>query len=146
MRSLAISVLSAVLVACGASTDVTTTTQATITTRPQTTETSSGPSTSSTGAPVATAPATTLPAGQFEISVAGESVEGGGRMEVALGDLLTIRVRSDVADEVHLHGYDLHADVGPDVVGEISFDANVPGIFEIELENAGLVLGELVVR
>ncbi len=144
MRTLALTTLAVVLVACGASSADTTATTATLTTRPPTTQTTSGPAT--TEPPSTTVPATTLPAGVFEISVSSGSVTGGGRLEVALGDQVTIRVRSDVADEAHLHGYDIHADVGPDVVGEISFEATVPGIFEIELENGGLMLGELVVQ
>lgn len=79
------------------------------------------------------------------ISIVGEAIEGGGRLEVALGDEVTIRVESDFVDEAHLHGYDIHADVGPGASGEFSFEATIPGIFELELEDSRILLGELVV-
>ncbi len=67
------------------------------------------------------------------------------RVDVPLGSEVTVQVTSDVAEELHVHGYDLHADVGPDLAGELSFTADVPGLFEIELEGAKLFLFELAV-
>ena len=55
-------------------------------------------------------------------------------------------VESELTDHVHLHGYDLTADVGPGVPGTIRFQATAPGRFEIELEERGLQIGELEVR
>jgi hypothetical protein len=54
-----------------------------------------------------------------------------------------IVVDADVSDEVHLHGYDLMADVTPDEPATIDFVANAPGVFEVELEGAGKLLFEL---
>lgn len=81
----------------------------------------------------------------IEVEVAGGDVEGGGRHAVSTGDTVTIRVTSDVADEIHLHGYDLHADVEAGQTGELTFDATIPGVFEVELEDAGLPLLEIEV-
>ncbi|MBA2384839.1 MAG: hypothetical protein H0V68_09300 [Actinobacteria bacterium] len=53
---------------------------------------------------------------------------------------------SDVADEVHVHGYDVHADVARGQPATIEFTADVPGRFEIELEERGLQIAELEVR
>jgi hypothetical protein len=55
-------------------------------------------------------------------------------------------VESELTDHVHLHGYDLMADVGPGVPATIRFKATAPGRFEIELEDSGLQIGELEVR
>ena len=55
-------------------------------------------------------------------------------------------VESGVADEVHIHGYDLMADVAPGQPATIRFKATAPGIFEIELEDRGLVIAQLEVR
>ena len=53
---------------------------------------------------------------------------------------------SDVADHVHLHGYDLMANVAPGAPATIRFTADAPGRFEIELEDLGLQIAELEVR
>jgi hypothetical protein len=54
-------------------------------------------------------------------------------------------VRADVEDEVHLHGYDLSADVAPGQAARITFTADVAGEFEVELEELGIPLAELTV-
>jgi type IV secretory pathway VirB10-like protein len=59
------------------------------------------------------------------------------------GDTVRFRVRSDVADEVHVHGYDLMKDVEPGQTITFSFPATITGIFEIELENAGEQIAQL---
>jgi hypothetical protein len=73
-------------------------------------------------------------------------VEGSGRHDVDLGSDVTIEVTSDSDNEVHVHGYDLHADVGPDQPAVIQFTADIPGIFEVELEDNGKLLFELQVQ
>jgi hypothetical protein len=59
------------------------------------------------------------------------------------GDRVRIVVVADVSDEVHLHGYDLHADVAPGEPGRIDFVADAAGVFECELEEAGKLLFRL---
>jgi hypothetical protein len=46
---------------------------------------------------------------------------------------------------VHVHGYDLEATLTPGTPAEISFDAGIPGVFEVELHEAGTVLLSLQV-
>jgi hypothetical protein len=70
---------------------------------------------------------------------------GIARPEVAAGERVRVRVRSDVADEVHVHGYDLSKDVPAGGTATITFTADVPGRFEIELEGSGVQLAELSV-
>lgn len=78
-----------------------------------------------------------------EVEVADGAVTGGGRTKVALGTSVTIRVTSDVADHIHLHGYDVLVDVAAGDTVDLSFDATIPGVFEVELEESGLQLLEL---
>jgi hypothetical protein len=70
-------------------------------------------------------------------------VRGPTRFTVDQGDRVQIVVRADVSDHVHLHSYDLMADVAPGESARIEFVANVPGVFECELEDAGTLLFQL---
>ena len=82
----------------------------------------------------------------IEVTVAAGAVSGDtGRQEVAVGDTVVVRVTSDQADEVHVHGYDNTVAVAPGETAEIQFVADIPGLFEVELESAGLLLTELAV-
>jgi hypothetical protein len=107
---------------------------------------SAAPSTS--GAPETSAAQTpSTPAGQrIEVTVTRDQVSGDtGRVSVPLGEPVTLVVTSDVADEVHLHGYDLTAALEPGTPTELAFDATIPGVFEAELHEAGTVLLSLQV-
>ncbi len=68
-----------------------------------------------------------------------------GQANVSLGDVVDIVVMSDVAEEVHLHSYDLKLDLQPGESGTIRFTADIPGIFEVELEDSGTLLFRLQV-
>jgi hypothetical protein len=81
----------------------------------------------------------------YEI-VGGKPVGGIARDSIARGRMVVIRVTSDVADHVHVHGYDLMEDVAPGHPATIGFTADVPGRFEIELEDRGVQIAELEVR
>ncbi len=79
----------------------------------------------------------------FEI-VGGEPVSGVQREAVSLGDSVTVEVSGDSDDQVHVHGYDLFVDL-TDGEGTLTFDALIPGRFEIELEATGRLIAELTV-
>ena len=68
-----------------------------------------------------------------------------GRVPVALGTSVTLVVTSDVADEVHLHGYDIEKELSPGEPATLQFTADVAGVFEVELHHAGTVLLRLQV-
>jgi hypothetical protein len=68
-----------------------------------------------------------------------------GRVKVKLGSRVAVVVTSDVADEVHLHGYNKMVDVPAGGTATLTFTANIPGIFEIELESRSHKLTELQV-
>lgn len=88
------------------------------------------------------APAASARAGQrIEVTVTGGQVGGDtGRTPVPLGEAVTLVVTSDVADEVHVHGYDLTLALEPGTPAELPFDATIPGVFQVELHDAGTVL------
>ena len=96
-------------------------------------------------------PATTAPPPErvvtIRINVVGGQPEGGiRRASVRRGRQVVLSVTSDVSDHVHLHGYDIMADVAPGTPGVIRFRATVPGRFEIELEDRHIPIGDLEVR
>ena len=68
------------------------------------------------------------------------------RLEYKEGDTVKFRVVSPVAEEVHIHGYDIAKDLEPNKEITISFPATIEGIFEIEYEHAGEQIGELRVE
>jgi hypothetical protein len=72
----------------------------------------------------------------------------GGVQELTFteGDDIRFRVESDVADEVHFHGYDVAMDVAAG--GTVAFDvpATITGKFEVELEHSVTQLAEITVN
>ena len=82
----------------------------------------------------------------IEVTVQGDRIQGPNRPTGTQGDEVLIVVRADVSDHVHVHGYDLMADVAPDAPARIRFRANVPGLFEVELEDAGRPLFLLEIK
>jgi FtsP/CotA-like multicopper oxidase with cupredoxin domain len=62
------------------------------------------------------------------------------------GDTVRFRVRSDEAEEVHIHGYDIKKDLEPGQTATVSFKASITGIFEIEFEGSATQIAELKVE
>jgi hypothetical protein len=117
------------------------------TTGPATTETEPGPAT--TESETETHSATTPPPDDtvtIRIAVSGDTAPTVRKLSVRQGRKVELVVRSELTDHVHLHGYDLIADVGPGKPGRIAFTASAPGRFEIELEDRGLPIADLEVR
>ena len=85
-----------------------------------------------------------------EVSVTGDEVTtADDRVEVEVGQTVRIAVTCDVAEEVHVHGFDLMLDVEPGVPGQLEFQVTPdpgPGLYEVELEGSGLLLFQLEVR
>jgi FtsP/CotA-like multicopper oxidase with cupredoxin domain len=82
------------------------------------------------------------------IRIAGGKPAGGiKKISLKQGDTARIRVSSrDTSDEIHLHGYDLKRDLKAGGSVQFQFKADAEGIFEIELEGAGVQIGELTVE
>ena len=83
----------------------------------------------------------------IRIVVAGGRPVGGiRRATIDQGSRVVLVVVSDVSDHIHLHGYDVMVDVAPGSPARLPFRATVPGRFEVELEDRGIVLADLEVR
>ena len=83
---------------------------------------------------------------RIEVSIAHGKISGtSGRVQVAKGSPVTLVVTSDVADEVHLHGYDIEKELAPGKPTTLQFTANLTGVFEVELHKANVVLLRLQV-
>ncbi|HJL82713.1 MAG TPA: hypothetical protein QGF43_02240 [Acidimicrobiales bacterium] len=83
---------------------------------------------------------------RFEVDVEGGKVAGGiYRFEASVGDLVEITVRSNVADDVHLHVYDLKVPVHEGMPAVLLVEVDIAGVFEGELHGAGFKLFELTV-
>ena len=97
-----------------------------------------------------TEPTTTVPKPpevvRIRITVRSDTVPTVHRYSVTQGRQVEIVVDSEIADEVHVHGYDLMGDVAPGKPVTIAFKATAPGRFEIELEEHSLPIAELEVR
>ncbi|MGH3681613.1 MAG: hypothetical protein ACRDT2_15385 [Natronosporangium sp.] len=68
------------------------------------------------------------------------------RVTVDRGTTVRIVVTGDQPDELHLHGYDLSARIGPGEQGVIEFVADQTGLFELETHDTALVLLQLQVQ
>jgi hypothetical protein len=66
--------------------------------------------------------------------------------EYQRGDTIRLRFVSDVAEEVHIHGYDLFVQVPAGGTKTTRFKADAEGIFEIEAHSSGELLAKLEVR
>ena len=71
------------------------------------------------------------------VVVDGRKVEGPDRVEVRIGATVRLEVTSDVADELHVHGYDEAVDLPPRAPATLRFLADIPGAFEVELHGSG---------
>ena len=117
----------------GAAATPTSTPTATATESPDTTPTPTSTPTS-TPTPTATPDVPVLRAGRVR------------ELEYTEGDDVRFTVENDAPEEVHVHGYDLTEEVGPNKPADFSFPANITGIFEVELEGAGEPIAELKVQ
>jgi hypothetical protein len=107
---------------------------------------SSASPTPSSSSAVSTATTTAAEGRRIEVTVTGGQVTGDtGRVAVAAGEQVTLVITADVADEVHVHGYDRTTALTPGAPAALSFAATLPGVFEVELHEAGTVLLSLQV-
>ena len=96
------------------------------------------------------APAQTEPGGNaqtIQVQVVGGQVQtANSEVNVPLGTPVRLEVASDTADELHVHGYEQHAPVSPGSPAVLEFTADIPGQFEVELENTQTELLQLRVQ
>src|SRR4051794_22850353 len=105
----------------------------------QSTSTGDDDSESETGS-TSTSSSTSTPAvpGAQTINVVNGQPQGGVKtVTFKKGDQAVLKVNSDTADEIHVHGYDLMKDVEKGGSVTFTFKATIDGRFEVDLETAG---------
>ena len=75
----------------------------------------------------------------------GPAASGKSVIQVHRGEQVVLRFKSNTADELHLHGYDLYARITPQETAVLEFSANRTGRFTMELHQAQSELGALEV-
>lgn len=76
----------------------------------------------------------------------GEAKGGVKKLAFDKGDRVRFRVRSDVADEIHVHGFDEYADVEAGKSVTIAFEAEFDGAYEVEMHGSGTPVASLVIQ
>jgi hypothetical protein len=110
-----------------------------------TTPTTTAASTTTSTTPPAP-PASPPPANVRIVVRGGEPVGGIRNVTVSKGRQVVLIVDSDVADEVHLHGYNLKRDVEPGTPTRLPFRATINGTVEVELEQRGVPLARITTQ
>lgn len=83
---------------------------------------------------------------RIEITVSGGQVQGPGSVTVDVGTEVELLITSDVADHIHVHGYDILQGVAAGETASLTFTADLPGTWEVELEDSEIHLVELQVQ
>jgi type V secretory pathway adhesin AidA len=87
----------------------------------------------------ATPTPTPKPKPQAPLLVAGKVA----KLRYEEGETVRFRVRNDGPEHVHVHGYDIMKDIEPGKTANVSFKADITGIFEIEFEDSAQQIAEL---
>lgn len=90
---------------------------------------------------------TTEIAGPTTVVVRDAKPVGGVKdISVKKGATIDLTIRSDTADEVHFHGYDVHEDVTQGGTAHFKFPAKIDGEFIVELEDHKQTLANVTVE
>jgi hypothetical protein len=76
----------------------------------------------------------------------GEPVGGIRELTYNKGEQVLFKVDSDIADEVHMHGYEIMKDVKAGGSVTFAFPATIEGLFEAELEGRKEQILEMTVN
>ena len=76
----------------------------------------------------------------------GKPVGGVQKLRYMTGERVRFRVVSDIADEIHVHGFDITRDVPAGGSVTFSFPADIEGVFEVELHGRQEEIARLTVR
>jgi hypothetical protein len=88
----------------------------------------------------------TKDAGPTTVVVQGAKPVGGVKdVTFKKGGTVDLTVKSDTADEVHFHGYDVHEDVAKGGSVHFRFPASIEGKFVVELEDHKQTLANVTV-
>jgi ABC-type Fe3+-hydroxamate transport system substrate-binding protein len=139
-------VLTLLLFACGDSGSPTTSSIGTTTTASESTTTETPPPTTTTTTTTTEATTTSASSDLPLIKVEdGVKTDGLDTISVRVGETVRFEVEADVADEVHIHGYDLSFETIPGEEILIEFVADATGIFEVEIEGLALHIVDIEV-
>ena len=104
------------------------------------------PSASPTASASTAAPSEAAADVTVDIRIAdGKVTTGVQNVKVKSGQSVLIRGVSDVADSLHVHGYDKSLDLKPGKPAEVTFTADVTGVFEIETHETAKLVAKLTV-
>lgn len=100
------------------------------------------------GTPSASTSATAAAAKVVDVTIkAGKVAPQGDRVEVKVGQPVTLRVQSDEADEIHVHSEPEHSyPVEPGDAKEFTFTLETPGQVAVESHHLDVTIVQLVVR
>ena len=75
----------------------------------------------------------------------GEVITSSNRVSISIGDQIVFSVVSDTDEFIHVHGIDFMGEVfANSSVNYFGFTMEAPGIFEVEFENSGTFIAELL--
>jgi hypothetical protein len=81
------------------------------------------------------------------LSVTGTTMSPTATPTVDQNDMVTMTVTTDQAEEIHLHGYDIHFEIpGPGQSVTHTFKADKSGRFDMEIEASSTGVGTFVVN
>ena len=123
--------------------------------RPSDDSSSSSSATTTTSASSSTTTSTTTSTGETPTSlpeatvihvVGGQPVGGKQKISVKKGDTIRLKVTSDEAGEIHVHGFDLEEEAAPGKPASFTFTANIEGRFEVESHVSNAQIAEISVN
>ena len=89
---------------------------------------------------------TTLPEATVIHLVGGQPVGGKQKISVRKGDTIRLKVTSDEAGQIHVHGFDLEEQAAPGKPASFTFTANIEGRFEVESHVSNAQIAEISVN
>jgi hypothetical protein len=75
----------------------------------------------------------------------GKILSGVQTVKVRAGQTVQLAGTSDVADSLHVHGYDKTLELQPGKTATVAFTGDVKGVFEIETHESEKLVAKLVV-
>jgi FtsP/CotA-like multicopper oxidase with cupredoxin domain len=110
-----------------------------------TTSASTAPSTTTSTTTTTGETPTTLAEATVIHLVGGQPVGGKKQISVKKGDTVRLKVTSDEAGEIHVHGFDLEAEAAPGKPASFTFTANIEGRFDVESHVGNVQIAEISV-
>ncbi|MGC4939911.1 hypothetical protein [Kribbella sp. DT2] len=83
----------------------------------------------------------------MDVSIAAGKISTGGHAVVKAGRGQRVRINgvSDVAESLHVHGYDKTLELKPGKAASVEFVTDTKGIFEVETHESGKLVFKLQV-